>query len=230
MTFDGGPTIIGHRGLGGGAGENTLASLLGAVEAGLSWVEIDVQRTADDRLILAHDPVDEAGAFHVDTAAASGALTLEEVFSALPPHVGVDVDVKTILEDALDPRTAPLLKDVLKAEAQRRPLIVTSFDPSVLLALDGTGIPRGLLTWLWFPIGHAIAAASGLGLEAVALHTASCDPTPKARPFPDCVETAHKSGLQVIVWTPKPESLTPYLAADALVVDDVPGTLKALAR
>ncbi|MDX6745091.1 glycerophosphodiester phosphodiesterase [Actinocorallia sp. A-T 12471] len=229
MMFDGGPTIIGHRGLGGGAGENTLPSLLGAVEAGLSWVEIDVQRTADDRLVLAHDPVGEDGSFHVD-GPAGDRLTLEEVFAALPPHVGIDVDVKTVLEDALEPRTAPLLKDILKQEATRRPLIVTSFDPSVLLALDGTGIPRGLLTWLWFPIGHAIASAAGLGLEAIALHTASCDPTPKARPFADCVDIAHKAGLDVLVWTPKPEALTPYLPADALVVDDIPGTLKALNR
>ncbi|ROO90076.1 glycerophosphoryl diester phosphodiesterase [Actinocorallia herbida] len=229
MMFDGGPTIIGHRGLGGGEGENTLASLLGAVEAGLSWVEIDVQRTADDRLVLAHDPVAEDGTFHVD-ALAGDRLTLEEVFAALPPEVGVDVDVKTVLEDALDPRTAPLLKDVLKEEARRRPLVVTSFDPSVLLALDGTGIPRGLLTWLWFPIGHAIASASGLGLEGIALHTASCDPTPKARPFADCVDIAHKAGLEVIVWTPKPDALEGYLPADALVVDDVPGTLRALGR
>ncbi|WP_344447935.1 glycerophosphodiester phosphodiesterase [Actinocorallia aurantiaca] len=227
MMFDGTPTIIGHRGCGTGPEENTLESLLGAVELGLSWVEVDVQRTADDSLVVRHDFTSEDGSFLID-GPGEGLLRIEEVFEALPEHVGVDVDVKTVLEDALDPRTGPLLEGILRAEARRRPLMVTSFDPALLLALAGTGIPRGLLTWLWFPIGHAVATAAGLDLQAVALHTASCDPNPKQRPFADCVDTAHKAGLEVIVWCPKPEDLHKYAAADALIVDDVPATLAAL--
>ena len=227
MMFDGTPTVIGHRGCGSGPGENTLESLLRAVDLGLSWVEIDVQRTADDRLVLRHDSTAEDGSFLVDGPGA-GLLRIEEVFEALPPEVGIDIDVKTVLEDALDHRTAPLLEKVLQAEAGRRPLMVTSFDPALLMRLSGTGIPLGLLTWLWFPIGHAVAAAAGLALDAVALHTGSCDANAKQRPFQECVETAHRAGLEVMVWCPKPEDLPKYAAADAVIVDDVAGTLAAL--
>lgn len=227
MLFDGTPTIIGHRGCGAGPGENTLESLLEAVGLGLSWVELDVQRAADDHLVVRHDATSEDGSFLLD-APGTGLPRIEEVFEALPEHVGVDVDVKTVLEDALDPRTVPLLERVLAAEARRRPLMITSFDPALLLGLAGTGIPRGLLTWLWFPIGHAVAAAAGLGLQAVALHTGSCEPSPKQRPFADCVDTAHRAGLEVLVWCPRPEDLPKYREADALIVDDVPATLAAL--
>src|SRR3954454_15648035 len=71
--------------------ENTLASLLAATEAGLSWVEIDVQRTADEELVLGDDPTVPDGTFLIDgTAAGSGLPRLEEVFDALPPEVAVD--------------------------------------------------------------------------------------------------------------------------------------------
>ncbi|WP_106403516.1 glycerophosphodiester phosphodiesterase [Actinocorallia populi] len=226
MMFDGTPTIIGHRGCGSGPAENTLESLLRAVDLGLGWVEVDVQRAADDGLVVRHDFTSEDGSFLVD-GPCEGLLRIEEVFEALPDHVGVDVDVKTVLEDALDPRTAPLLERVLRREARRRPLVVTSFDPALLLALAGTGVPRGLLTWLWFPIGHAVATAAGLGLQAVALHTGSCEPSPKQRPFADCLEVAHKAGLEVMVWCPQPGDLPKYRAADAVIVDDVPATLTA---
>src|SRR5688500_11208844 len=99
MVFERKPAIIGHRGCGSGPDENTLPSLLAAVEAGCDWVEVDVQRTAADTLVLRHDPTGPDGAFVYDTP--GSLLRLEEVFDALPASVGVDVDVKTILEDAL---------------------------------------------------------------------------------------------------------------------------------
>src|SRR5689334_6591657 len=140
MIFSEGPMLIGHRGGGTGGGENTLESLLGAVELGLEWVEIDVQRTRADTLVLRHDPVTEGGDFVMDGDGA-GLVRLEEVFEALPPHVGIDIDVKTVLEDALDHRTAPLLKKLVEVEAMRRPLMITSFDPAVLMRLSGLGVP-----------------------------------------------------------------------------------------
>lgn len=229
MLFTGTPTLIGHRGGGTGDGENTLESLVSAVDQGLTWVEIDVQRTAADTLILRHDPVTTDGSFVMD-GTGEGLVRIEEVFEALPPHVGIDIDVKTVLEDALDYRTAPLLKKVVQKEVMRRTLMITSFDPALLLRFSDTGIPLGLLTWLWFPIGHAIASAAGLGLDAIALHTGSCEDKGKQRPFSQCVEVAHEAGLDVIVWCPKPEEIPLYSAADALVIDDVPGSLAHLAE
>jgi len=243
------PVVIGHRGAGSGevllpgsaeaVAENTLESILGAVRAGASWVEIDVTRTADDELVLRHDPTGTDGAFLVErTAAESGLPRLVEVFDALPPEVALDIDVKTVLEDAVDPparRTGALLAPLLRAEARRRPLMVTSFDPSLLLGLreEVAGVPMGLLTWLRFPLWHAIAAAAGLGLEAVGVHTGSCGlaaPDPRLRPLEHSVDVAHKAGLEVLAWCPSAEEAPDYAAAgvDALVVNDVPGVIAAL--
>ncbi len=48
MIFETKPTVVGHRGFGagtpGGYQENTLASYLAAVENGLTWIELNVQR------------------------------------------------------------------------------------------------------------------------------------------------------------------------------------------
>ncbi|MGI5165052.1 glycerophosphodiester phosphodiesterase [Spirillospora sp. CA-253888] len=248
MIFQDPPAVIGHRGSGSGevplpdggtAAENTLPSMLAALEAGASWIEIDVTRTADDDLVLRHDPTGADGGFLVEaTAAASGLPRLVEVFDALPPEVPLDVDVKTVLEDAVDApsrRTGALLAPLLRREARRRPLLVTSFDPSLLMFLreEAPGVPLGLLTWLRFPLWHGVPAAAGLGVQAVGVHTASCGfehPDTRLRPLDHVVDVAHKAGLEVLVWCPKADAAADYTAAgvDALVVNDVPGVVAAL--
>jgi glycerophosphoryl diester phosphodiesterase len=249
LIFDNRPAVIGHRGLGsgdlavpGGTGtvaENTIPSLLAALDAGASWIEIDVTRTADDALVLRHDPTTPEGAFLIDCeSAACGLPLLADVFDALPPGVPVDVDVKTILEDAVDApsrRTGALLLPILKREAERRPLLVTSFDASLLTHLrdELPEVPVGLLTWLRFPMWHAIPSAAGLGLQAIGLHTGSCGfdrPDTRLRPLEHSVEVAHQAGLEVLAWCPGAEQAAGYADAgfDALVVNDVPGVVAAL--
>lgn len=48
-------TITGHRGAGGLAPENTLASIQLALDLGVDRVEIDVQQTKDNQIIVLHD-------------------------------------------------------------------------------------------------------------------------------------------------------------------------------
>ncbi|HSE61227.1 MAG TPA: glycerophosphodiester phosphodiesterase [Candidatus Saccharimonadales bacterium] len=47
--------IIGHRGAAGLAPENTRASFKAAINAGVDWIEFDVRKTKDDRVVLSHD-------------------------------------------------------------------------------------------------------------------------------------------------------------------------------
>ncbi|NNN43681.1 MULTISPECIES: glycerophosphoryl diester phosphodiesterase [Vibrio] len=47
--------IIGHRGVAGSYPENTRVSVQAAIDMGLSWVEIDVQPTKDNILVVCHD-------------------------------------------------------------------------------------------------------------------------------------------------------------------------------
>ncbi|MFC9651575.1 MULTISPECIES: glycerophosphodiester phosphodiesterase [unclassified Streptomyces] len=51
----GSPVVIAHRGASAYAPENTLAAVEAADDLGIDWVENDVQRTKDGRLVVIHD-------------------------------------------------------------------------------------------------------------------------------------------------------------------------------
>jgi glycerophosphoryl diester phosphodiesterase len=247
MIFETKPTIVGHRGFGSGTRdgyrENTLESYLAAVAHGLSWIELDAQRSLDGQLVIRHDPVTADGEFiagrTADELAGSGLLRLEDVMAALPPGVAVNIDVKTIIEDALDPphrRTGALVAEALGRYAGQRRLFVSSFDPSLLIYLKERkhalpGVPLGLITWLNFPAWHAIPAAANLGLDAVCLHTGTFGLRPVEFSVETVIGQAHQAGLEVLVWSPTPQMAVRLASAgaDALTVDDIPGVLAALA-
>jgi glycerophosphoryl diester phosphodiesterase len=235
------PVIIGHRGCGrgivDGCSENTLESFLMAIELGVEWLEVDVRRTADDILVVAHDPAEPDGVFYADItgdqAGDRGALRLEELLDALPADIGVDFDLKTSMEDATRERTATTaarLAPVASREARRRPSLVTSFDPG---ALDITrelapGVPRGLLTWLDFPIDQAVAAAGHLDVQVLASHCGSLrpdssEPEPSRRPLDYVVDIVHQSGREFLAWCPGPDFAEELVdaGADALCVNNV---------
>lgn len=47
---------IGHRGVAGYAPENTIRSILTAIQYGVDGIEFDVRQTKDKKLVLCHDP------------------------------------------------------------------------------------------------------------------------------------------------------------------------------
>ena len=51
------PWIVGHRGVRGPVPENTVESLREAVEQGADMVELDLQLTAGDEVVVFHDPL-----------------------------------------------------------------------------------------------------------------------------------------------------------------------------
>ena len=239
------PSVIGHRGLGKGvvAGhrENTIASLLAAVEAGVDWVEFDVTRTADDELVVHHNPSTTDGRFIIDQTTAevvpAGIHRLEEVLEALPARARLVIDVKTILEDASAPMsagTAASLARFLARETARRPVLVTSFDASALLWLGEqvAGLRCGLISWLDFPLRMALPAAAHLGMSVVCVHERSFGANPIEpglvhRDAADSIGIAHDAGLEVVAWCPD-EQVAPSLVAagvDAVCVNDVPRML-----
>jgi glycerophosphoryl diester phosphodiesterase len=247
-VFGAEPAILGHRGCGRGfvAGyeENTLESFLAAVELGIDWLEVDIRRTSDDRLVVAHHPADDEGVFYADItgedASGRGVVQLEELLEALPPRIGVDLDLKTSMEDAARSRaatTAALLAPVASRAARTRPVLVTSFDVGALGIVRevGIGVPTGLLTWLDFPIGQAVAAAAHLDVQVLAPHCGSLRPNvvePESlhRPLEYVIDIVHRVGLEFLAWCPGAEFAKELLdvGADALCVDDVPTFLQTL--
>ncbi len=237
--FAGPPVLCGHRGMGAGTvlghPENTLASFLAAGELGLPWIEVDVRLTADDVLVCRHDPVVEDGRFVIDLTAAEtdalGLLRFADLLAGLPPAMGVDVELKSSLEDALRPRgrtTAALAAQALAATGGDRPVLVTSFDAAALvIAREHADVPTGLLTWMRFPLRKAIPAAVHLGAAAVLPHFSSfgIGPAPARieRTAAAYVEAAHAAKLAVATWAPSPEEAAPLVEAgvDCLIVDHV---------
>jgi glycerophosphoryl diester phosphodiesterase len=246
MIFAATPTVLGHRGFGaghpGGYPENTMASYQAALDCGLTWLELDVQRSADDQLVIRHDPVTPAGDLVVSHTAAelaaAGILPFAQVMAALPHGVGVNIDVKTIVEDAADPAercTGPLVGAALRELAGTRPLLVTSFDAALLVYLRDLGlpdVPLGLITAQGYPAGHALPAAQGLGLAAISMHAGAFGlQRDEPRAAAGLIERAHQAGLAVMAWCPGPADSARLAAAgiDAVCVNDVPGVLAAVA-
>jgi glycerophosphoryl diester phosphodiesterase len=246
--FGPGPVLLGHRGLGRGTvdgfAENTLESFLAAAALGIDWVEVDVRRTSDDRLVVAHNPANADGVFYADItgteATDDGALDLHELLAALPDGVGIDFDVKTSMEDATRDRTGTTMAQlarVARREARRRPTLISSFDAGALdIARElAPGVPRGLLTWVEFPIGQAVAMAGHLDVQVLAPHWGSLrpndrEPTELQRPLEYVVDVVHTSGREFLAWCPTVSFAQQLLDAgvDALCVNNVPKAIAAL--
>lgn len=146
------PWIVGHRGVRAEITENTLAGLAAAVRQGADMVEVDVQLTVDDVLVLCHDWDLQrlGGRSEVVEETASTLLAAVRVHDR---EAGRDEERHRIphLSEALDlvPGTVPLnlelkrrraeperLLDALEPLLDRRDdLLVSSFDWELLAAL-----------------------------------------------------------------------------------------------
>jgi glycerophosphoryl diester phosphodiesterase len=244
-----GPAVLGHRGLGcgvvAGLRENTLDSFVAAVRLGVPWVEADVRRTRDDVLVVEHDACYPDGtpvaAVTTAEADARGTLRLQTLLDELPAAVGVDLDLKSSADDGLRPAartTAGLLGPVAAAEKDRRPLLVSSFDPAALWLLRRTapGLRLAWLTWHYFPLDVAVAACAHLDVDVLGLHIGSllrASPTGEVDPVVvgRAVDLLHRCRRELLVWCPEggPARLLAEAGADALVVDPVPSAMEALA-
>jgi glycerophosphoryl diester phosphodiesterase len=150
------PIILAHRGYSARYPENTLLAFREAFARGADGIECDVQRSADGRYVVIHDPtVDRVsrsrgavGAMtlarirRVDAGRGERIPVLEEVLDALPRGAYIDVELKseTLRESDCGP-----IADILVARVPRRRLMVSSFEPRLLLPFRARGITVGLL-------------------------------------------------------------------------------------
>jgi glycerophosphoryl diester phosphodiesterase len=159
--------LIGHRGLPSMAPENSLKSFKLAAEAGLNWVEFDVQITQDNKLIIMHDDTidrttDGTGIVHELTLIKLqdlGIPTLAETMILLHDHkVNANIELKlpeNLDENRLAPIRARLLTafmDYLQSSWPKDKLdlewpLVSSFDHPILIQLRALypKLPLGFL-------------------------------------------------------------------------------------
>jgi glycerophosphoryl diester phosphodiesterase len=234
--------VIGHRGSGVGLSprghrENSIASFLEAVDDGATWVECDVQATTDHVLLLCHN-VGSEGVTITEHPLADVAShrwsTLAGLHAALPRHVGIDVEIKVGLPalDGSEPTVEPVL-DWIARRAHRRPWLVTSFDPTVVLAARARGLNAGWLTNADWPLHEHLGTAARLGATVIAAHAHSVLAPKNDHLTPaQVIAAAAARGIQVLTWGASAADVPALTGAGvtAICVNDVAATAAAVRR
>ncbi|MBM7456417.1 glycerophosphoryl diester phosphodiesterase [Oceanisphaera litoralis] len=161
--------LCGHRGVASLAPENTLAGLREAHRLGLEWVEIDVQLTRDEQVVVIHDEkVDrctdgrgwvrqydrnelsrlDAGSWF-SPAFAEERIPLLQDYLALAIRLGIHVNIELKLypEDDAE-RLCRRVSEVLEQGAfDKHMLLFSSFEPDCIKFMHELqpDIPRALL-------------------------------------------------------------------------------------
>jgi len=166
------PLILGHRGASAHAADNTITAYHLAREHGADGIECDVRLTADDVIVMHHDPVvDGMGVLGGYPFAALRQRhpqipTLDETLAALPePGFLLNIEIKNDPDEpGFDPRhrlSAAIAAWVGRHELHNR-TVVTSFNRTTIdhvRASDDT-ISTGLL------LGHQRVATLLAGIAS----------------------------------------------------------------
>ncbi|HET7152614.1 MAG TPA: glycerophosphodiester phosphodiesterase family protein [Candidatus Kapabacteria bacterium] len=142
--------IVAHRGDSGHAPENTLAAFRSAIECGADMIELDIQRTKDDKLVVFHDATLrrttngrgyiarktyaqlkdlDAGSWFDKKFAGEKIPLLDEVLDLVRRKIYVDIEIKPT---AVRGATVPLLLAALRRHAIEPYVLISSFHHGVL--------------------------------------------------------------------------------------------------
>jgi glycerophosphoryl diester phosphodiesterase len=218
------PLVVAHRGGPRLDPADMVKSLTLLCASGVPWVELDLRRSGDGTLFVAHSPVD---ADHIpvverDTPAltAGGVVRLADLLAGVPRRLGLCLEIKNRPgEPDYEPRTpsVALLAETLRDAVGTRPLMTCSFDRtavSELAAIDG--VPTGLL----HDADLSLEDASSLALEVDA--AVLCPNVSAAGLDAASVERVHAAGLQLMAWPANDVTTASRLAragVDAICTD-----------
>lgn len=212
---------IGHRGAAGHAPENTLAAIGAGISLGADFVEMDVQRSADGRLVVMHDArvnrtTNGRGAVSaltwqelqtLDAGGGQRVPSVEDALAAADGQAGVMLEVKM-------PGIAAELYRAVQTAGFSGPVVYASFllaeireihrlDPQAKILALMERIPRR---------GAALALEAGATLVGPDYHFVS------ARG----IRGLHDAGLQVWLFTvnqPRQIARAIALGADGIISD-----------
>ncbi len=240
------PVIIAHRGDKTHAPENTMAAFKLAAENGADAIEFDVKLTADERVIVIHDPtVDrttngtgrisrlpfaavgelDAGAWFSEEFRGERIPTLEEVFETVGKRLYMNIELTNYATpfDNLVPKVVDL---VIKHGLQYRMLFSSFFARNLRMTRSLLPeVPRGLLCMrgalgLW---GRSFTWRG----DYFSLHPYWTDIDP------GLVNRVQAAGKCIYAWTVNPEeglkAMIGY-GVDAIITDDPVLALRLLGR
>jgi len=199
------PLVIAHRGASGERPENTLAAYALAVEQRADMIEMDLHRTRDGGIVIAHDEclpglpggreIGECSFADVRALAADDRRvpSLDEVLDAFGARIPFNLEIKVGGSGAYPGLEAETLA-ALTARGLGPSILFSSFDDGVLRRLREAaphariGVlvsPRAAERWL--------ERCAAVGAEAVHFW--------KGLASAPAVEAAHRVGLAVYVYT-----------------------------
>ncbi len=199
--------VIAHRGSSLEAPENTMAAIRSAVEAGSDWVEIDVQETADGKVVVFHDsdfkrvgsnpltiwdarseqlPGIDIGSWFDPTFASETTPSLREVLQLCRDKSGVLIELKYYGHDKqLEQRVI----DIVEQESMQDQVMVMSLSyPAVQKVRKLRPEWKvGLLSTV------AIGDITSLDVDFLGLNSRAATKR--------LIDRAHRNGIDIFVWT-----------------------------
>lgn len=231
------PQIIAHRGDSAHFPEDTLAAFQGAIQAGAGWLEMDVQRTKDGRLVVIHDEtVDRT----TDGSGRVADLTFDQIRSF---NIGDGERVPTFEEairlakesgiglfpEAKNATLYPGIEDemvqTLRQEGYLKQTILQSFVRDQLAGVSGDN-PDLIICPLYGLWDLSLSDIQPENAKTV------CPMAEMVLLNPWMVRRAHQDGRLVYPWfvaieSPLTMRLLLALGVDGLIVDD-PGALRQI--
>jgi glycerophosphoryl diester phosphodiesterase len=203
------PRVIAHRGASAYRPENTLAAFELAIEQAADMIEVDLHRTRDGAVVVAHDAELEriggrgeigdstlAEVRALDAGAGQRVPTLDELLDGFGARIALNLELKQGSRGAYAGLPALAVSAVRARRLEKRTLYSSFYDP---VLHDLRSIDReariALLISRRAPQGW-VERARALGAEAVNPELPLVDR--------DFVERAHGEGLAVYVFTVDP--------------------------
>ncbi len=201
--------VTAHRGASGSAPENTLASLQKAIRAGADFSEIDVQETADGRIILLHDetlgrttdgkgPIWlaelaelsklDAGSWFAAEYSGEKLPLLETVIDSIDGKMKLNIELKV---NGHEQKLVQRVVEILKNKRFTNQCIITSFDfETIQKAKHYNPKLRTGFIFGYLPEDMDIFTAP---VKILSVH--------KNLATAEFIAKAHKAGKKVHVWT-----------------------------
>ncbi|MCC6867896.1 MAG: hypothetical protein IT522_03655 [Burkholderiales bacterium] len=204
--------LYGHRGARNEAPENTLPGFRHALARGITSFEFDVHLSADDQLVVIHDPTVDRTTNGSGAIATMGVAelrrldarsifpqwpepawvpTLTEVLDLVAGADDMEIEIKTDRPPRLQ-RVAELVLAAIDRYGIADRVAVTSFDPVALeaVAQRAPGQRRGFIAK--YETAEDLATAVRVGATQCAI--------PLKTGLPERVREAHAAGMRVTGW------------------------------
>jgi glycerophosphoryl diester phosphodiesterase len=199
--------VTAHRGHARAAPENTLSAMRKAIASGADYAEMDVQQTADGKVVLLHDRdlrrvaglsrrLDEltydevrrldVGSWFGPAFAGERVPTLAEVIRLCRGKIRLNIELKFFGPDR---RLAQAVADIVREQDLESDCLVTSLSYDALLEAKqhNPRLRTGLI------VAHALGDVSRLDVDALSVRADFLSD--------DVLRAAHRLGREVHVWT-----------------------------